>query len=269
MLLQTVLDDLRAEQDELDALVADLPAERWAASTPSEGWTIAHQIAHLAWADDAAVLAITDKPGFLVYLKEVLADPQDHVNRGASAGVSTPPADLLARWRASRAAVLASLRRADAGEKLTWFGPPLNLVSLATVRLMEVWAHGMDIADALGVQRTPTHRLRHIAYLGVRTRDYSFHLKGLTPPDPFRVELTGPDGQLWTWGPPEAEQRVTGPALDFCMVTTHRVHRDDTALVTVGDNAERWLGIAQSFAGPSGPGRPAGRIVSPRDASPR
>src|SRR5690606_30217002 len=45
--LHTVLDDLRAEGDDLDALVATLPDENWALPTPAEGWTIAHQIGHL------------------------------------------------------------------------------------------------------------------------------------------------------------------------------------------------------------------------------
>lgn len=43
--------DLRAESDDLDALVAHLPADRWADPTPAPGWTIAHQIGHLLWTD--------------------------------------------------------------------------------------------------------------------------------------------------------------------------------------------------------------------------
>ncbi|MGB2921622.1 MAG: maleylpyruvate isomerase N-terminal domain-containing protein [Mycobacterium sp.] len=46
-----VVDDLRAESDDLDALVGELSSAQWATATPAPGWTIAHQIAHLLWTD--------------------------------------------------------------------------------------------------------------------------------------------------------------------------------------------------------------------------
>ena len=128
--------------------------------------------------------------------------------------------------------------------------------TMASARIMETWAHGLDIADALGVQRDPTNRLRHIADLGVRTRDHSFSTQGLPVPDgPFRVELTSPSGQRWEWGPPEAAERVSGTGLDFCLLVTQRRHRDDLGLIAVGAAADIWLSIAQAFAGPPGSGR--------------
>jgi uncharacterized protein (TIGR03084 family) len=79
---------------------------------------------------------------------------------------------------------------------------------------------------------------------------------GLTPPQaPIFVEVTAPDNTMWTWGPADAEQRVTGTALDLCLVATQRRHRSDTGLVAVGPDADRWLDIAQAFAGPPGGGR--------------
>jgi uncharacterized protein (TIGR03084 family) len=121
---------------------------------------------------------------------------------------------------------------------------------------METWAHTQDIADALGVIREPTGRLRHIAHLGVSTRGFSYAIRGKTPPPvPVRVELTAPDGAVWTWGPAEAIDRVTGPALDFCLLVTQRRHRDDLALAIEGPAATGWMAIAQAFAGPPGPGR--------------
>ena len=132
----------------------------------------------------------------------------------------------------------------------------MSTASMATARLMETWAHGLDIADALGVVLAPTDRLRHIARLGVRTRDFAFGAHGLTPPaEEFRVELTAPDGGTWSYGPADAPQRVTGPALDFCRLVTQRAHRADLALTATGPDADRWLDIAQAFAGPPGSGR--------------
>ena len=69
------------------------------------------------------------------------------------------------------------------------------------------------------------------------------------------VELAAPDGSTWSFG--EGEQRVTGPAEDFCLLVTQRRHRDDLALTAQGDAADEWLGLAQCFAGPPGPGRPS------------
>jgi len=132
----------------------------------------------------------------------------------------------------------------------------MSAPSMATARLMETWAHGLDIADTLGVKRPATARLRSIAHIGVRTRDFAFSINGLNPPaDPFRVELRAPDGSTWDWGPADADQRVTGTAEDFCMLVTQRRARADLDVHAVGSDAETWLGIAQAFAGPPGPGR--------------
>ena len=254
--LDAVLDELTAEGDELDALVAGLTAEQWVLDTPAKGWTIATQIAHLAWTDDAALLAITDPPAFQAELQKALQAIDTFVDEGAAERAQLPAAELLAGWRDGRARVRAALREVPDGMKIAWFGPPMSAASMATARLMETYAHGQDVADALGVTRPATSRLRSIAHIGVRTRDFAYLVRDLPlPAEPFRVELTGPAGEVWAWGPEDAAQRVSGPALDFCLLVTQRRHRDDTALVTVGDDAAQWLTIAQAFAGPPGPGR--------------
>lgn len=248
--------DLRAESDELDALVADLPAARWAESTPAPGWTIAHQIAHLLWTDHVALAAVTDEAGFAVVLEEAAKNPTGFVDAGAEELARTPPAQLLTDWRQTRARLHEELLAVADGRKLPWFGPPMSAASMATARLMETWAHGLDVADALGVKRPATARLRSIAHIGVRTRDYAFAINGLTaPPDPFRVELRAPDGSPWSWGTQDAAQRVTGSAEDFCMLVTQRRPRSALDVRADGADAEQWLTIAQAFAGPPGPGR--------------
>ena len=248
--------DLRAESDELDALVADLPAARWAEPTPAAGWTIAHQIAHLLWTDRVALLAVTDEAGFGAVLAEAAKDPTGFVDAGAEELATTEPAELLADWRRIRARLHDELLTVADGRKLPWFGPPMSAASMATARLMETWAHGLDVADALGVDRPATGRLRSIAHIGVRTRDFAFTVHGLVPPpEPFFVQLQAPDGSVWEWGPPDAAQRVTGSAHDFCMLVTQRRPRSALDITAVGEDAERWLGIAQAFAGPPGPGR--------------
>jgi uncharacterized protein (TIGR03083 family) len=73
--LSEIVDDLRAESDALDALVAPLAEERWAAPTPAAGWTIAHQIGHLLWTDRGALVAVTDEAAFADVVKTAVNDP--------------------------------------------------------------------------------------------------------------------------------------------------------------------------------------------------
>ncbi|VEG58710.1 TIGR03084 family protein [Mycolicibacterium aurum] len=248
--------DLRAESDDLDALVAALPPEQWALDTPAAGWTVAHQIAHLLWTDRVALTSVTDEAGFAEILGTAAQNPTGFVDAGAEELALVPPGELLADWRATRGALHEALLTVADGRKLPWFGPPMSAPSMATARLMETWAHGLDVADALGVQRAPTARLRSIAHIGVRTRDFAYSVHGLTPPaEPFHVKLCAPDGSEWTWGPEDAAQRVTGSAEDFCMLVTQRRARALLDVVAVGPDAEQWLTIAQAFAGPPGPGR--------------
>jgi uncharacterized protein (TIGR03084 family) len=256
--LAPVLADLEAECAEVDALVAGLPAEQWALATPAAGWTIAHQIAHLGWTDEVAATAVTDPSGFAAVLKDAMGDPYGFVDAAAEQRSTQPPKQLLAGWRAGRTALAEALRGVPDGAKITWFGPPMSAPSMATARLMETWAHGLDVADALGVRRVPTDRLRHVAHLGVRTRDFAFAIRELPlPQEPFRVELAAPSGETWTWGPDDAAQRVAGAALDFCLLVTQRRNRSELDLIAVGPDADDWLAIAQAFAGPPGNGRAA------------
>jgi uncharacterized protein (TIGR03084 family) len=251
-----VVADLRTESDELHALVADLPPARWAEATPAPGWTIAHQIAHLLWTDRVALTAVTDEEGFAAVLAEAAKDPTGFVDAGAEELALSRPGQLLADWRQTRARLHEELLAVAEGRKLPWFGPPMSAASMATARLMETWAHGLDVADTLGVKRPGTPRLRSIAHIGVRTRDFAFSINGLTlPAEPFRVELRAPDGSIWSWGPDDAAQRVTGSAEDFCMLVTQRRPRSALDVHAVGADAEKWLTIAQAFAGPPGPGR--------------
>ncbi|WNF28743.1 TIGR03084 family metal-binding protein [Streptomyces sp. C11-1] len=253
-----VIDDLREEGDELDALVAVLDDVAWRGPTPAAGWTVAHQIAHLAWTDAVALLATTEPERFGDEVARALAAPETFVDEAAEALVADhAPHALLARWRGGRQRLDKALRDAPAGTRIPWYGPPMSVASLATARLMETWAHGQDIADALGVTRTPTARLRHVARIGVRARNYAYAVRGTTPPEEeFRVELRSPGGEVIAYGPEGAAQRVTGPLLDFCLLVTRRAHRADLAVTAEGREADQWLSIAQAFAGPPGPGRP-------------
>ncbi|GAA2399529.1 TIGR03084 family metal-binding protein [Mycolicibacterium llatzerense] len=263
MSVSTLLDDLVAESADLDRLVADLEPAEWKIMTPAPGWTVAHQIAHLAWTDEIALLSATEPSRFVDFVRDGLAAADSvpaFIEAVAAEGAQSEPAELLARWRDGRDKLAAALSKVEPGVKLPWLGPPMSVGSMATARLMETWAHGQDVADALGVQCEPTTRLRHVAHIGVRARGYAFLANGKQAPEAdVRVELKAPDGDIWTWGAEDATDRVTGSALDFCHRVTQRRHRDDLDLVTNGPIADEWLDIAQAFAGPPGAGREPGQ----------
>ena len=263
--LEAVIADLTAEGELIESWVAPLGEAQWRQQTPAEGWDIATTIAHLAWTDEVAVKAAASltpdgKEAWDAVVLDAIGDPTGYVDACAFEMGRLPAPELLERWRHARVALAQALRGFPEGQKMPWFGPPMSPASMATARLMESWAHGVDVADALGIAVEPTDRIRHVAHLGVRTRNFAFGNNGLQPPaDDFRVELTAPSGQTWTWGPEDAAQSVRGSAYDFCLLVTQRRHRADLDLVAEGPDAQTWLEIAQAFAGPSGEGRaPAG-----------
>jgi uncharacterized protein (TIGR03084 family) len=252
--LTQVLDDLAAEGDRLDALVAGLDDDGWHTPTPAPGWDVATQVAHLAWTDDVAFKAATDKAAWDAVVLGAIADPEGYVDAQAHAVAQDP--DLLGRWRRTRADLRATLTAYPRGEKMPWFGPPMSATSMATARLMETWAHSLDVHEGLGAPVEDTDRIRHIAHLGVRTRNFAFGVHGLdVPAEEFRIDLVSPSDDVWTWGPDDAAQTLTGSAGDFCRLVTQRLHRSDTDLVATGADVDRWLDIAQAFAGQPGEGR--------------
>jgi len=251
--------DLAAESAVTRALVAGLDEPGWRTPTPAAGWDIADQIGHLAYFDEAAVRSAVHPGEFRAELA-VQADEGVDADTIAARYRDRTGAQMLAWFESARAGLLTTFANLDPRLRLPWFGPPMSAASSLTARLMETWAHTQDIADALGATREPADRLRHVAHIGVGARAFSYAVRGQAPPDtPVRVELTGPDGTLWIWGPPDAQDRVTGTVLDFCLLVTQRRHRDDLDLIVDGQAAQEWLAIAQAFAGPPGPGRPPRR----------
>jgi len=255
-----VVADLSAEYAELDAIVAALDDAAWSLPTPAPGWTVGDQVRHLAFSDARAREALADPDAFEASKgTNVGAAVQRALDEARSLG----PREVLAWWRDERSSLLHLLEGADPARRVPWYGPPMGVVSFATALLMETWAHGQDVVDAVGATRAPTAPLRHVADIGVRAMPWSFTVHGLAVPDePVRVELRGPDGDAWAWGPDGAASAVRGEALDFCLVVTQRRHPADVRLVVEGPVAEQWMTVAQAFAGPPGAGRSKGQFSS-------
>ncbi|MEO5709373.1 MAG: TIGR03084 family metal-binding protein [Nocardioidaceae bacterium] len=260
--LAAVLADLQAEGDQLDALVAPLAddASGWRRPTPAAGWDVAHQVAHLAWTDDMAVLAATDRDGWDAGVLAALEDPDGFVDAEAARGSDVPAPELLDRWRATRTRLAEVLSEVPEGTRVPWYGPPMSPTSMATARFMETWAHARDVAAALDLELPADDRVRHVVHLGVRTRGFAYATRGLAlPAGDVRVSVTLPSGERVEHGAHDAVASVTGSAHDFALVVTQRLHPEDADLTVVGAEASEWLAIAQAFAGPPGPGREPSR----------
>lgn len=255
--LPALVDDLVAESAALDAVLGGLRPAQWSLDTPAASWTVGDHVSHLAYFDETTLQSLVDPERFRLDAEALTAGGDGFSDRVAAAYHDRPAAELLNWFRDARAALVHAYRAVDPGRRLPWYGPDMKPASSVSARLMETWAHGQDIVDTIGADRVATGRLRHVADLGIRAMLYSYAVNHLLPPtEPITVELNAPEGGRWSWGSADAVNRVSGDALDFCLVVTQRRHPDDTALVVTGAVAQQWISVAQAFAGPAGPGRP-------------
>jgi enediyne biosynthesis protein E11 len=261
--LKDVISDLVAEGEQVDQLVAGLSPTQWQLPTPAPGWTIAHQIAHLAATFRMAALAASDAEAFKAFTSRLSEDFDANVKAALSMYLADPPDVLLARWRADRTAAERALAAAPADQVVPWLVRPLPPAILAAAGMMELFGHGQDIADALGVRPERTDRIKSLVAFAVRVWDFGYLARGIPTPDvEFRFEIVSPSGEPMIFGPAEAVNRISGPAVDFCLLVTRRRHRDDLAVVAEGELANRWLDIAQAYRGPAGQGRLPGQFGS-------
>lgn len=250
-------DDLALETASLVALLDVLTDADWALPSPAPGWSVSDQVSHLAYFDDLSVLAALDRAEFERRRDEGPPDADRITERVAKQFRGMEPTALHEWFLRARAELDAVYRALDPSIRVPWYGPDMSVAAALTARIMETWAHGADIADTVGRPWPVTAALRQVAHLCVRALPNSFRAHGRPEPTaPVRVELLGPDGDLWVWGPDDAADSVFGPAVDLCLVATQRLHPGDAALVVVGPVATEWLEIAQAFAGPPGAGRP-------------
>lgn len=251
--LEQLLTDLGAETAVFRGWIDGLANSDWARPTPAVGWSIGDQVSHLAYFDDMAVLAATDADAFRRGVEEAIADVDGYTARIAEQHRSRTPAELAEWFVHSRANFATTFSAIDPKARIPWYGPDMSATSMVTARIMETWAHGQDVVDALGFgvdARPPTDRLRHIAFLGCATRGWSYAVRGLeAPTTAVRVELTLPSGAVFEHGDAGAPDAVRGSALDFCLVVTQRRNVADTELAVAGAAAAEWLSIAQCFAG--------------------
>jgi len=240
----SVIDDLVAEQDRLETILDGLDDEAWSSPSGAPGWSVADVVLHLAQTEEAVVATATGVTSLGAWRAGASVDEQaENMVRAERAA----PATVFDRWRIARRAAVAAIEAADPDVRLAWAAAPLKPATLATTRLAEHWAHGLDITEPLGIPYPDTDRLRHVAWLGHATLPYAFAVAGQEPHD-VRCELIAPDGSTWHFGPEDASSAITGPAGAFCRVGAQRLKPEESGLVATGPYAAAALRVVRNYA---------------------
>jgi len=241
----TIFDDLVAEQDRLEDILSGLDETQWLSPSGAVGWTVADVVLHLAQSEEGVRATVSGtgrdlRPEAGIGVDEAM----DRLVRAER----TTPAEVFERWREARRAAVAALRSADPGHPLTWVEAPLKPATLATTRLAEHWAHGLDVTEPLGIGLPDTDRLRHVAWLAHRSLPYALARTG-GPAHEVRCELTAPDGtDVWTYGPAGAESSISGPAGAFCRVAAQRLAPAESGLRAEGPHGAAALKVLRTYA---------------------
>jgi uncharacterized protein (TIGR03084 family) len=241
-----IFEDLAAEQDRLEGILAGLDEARWMSASAAAGWTVTDTVLHLAQTEELVEASITGRELRTGFGAASGGDTVDELADRAVRMERAAPAEVFARWRRARLAALAALQGADPGQQVPWVAGTMKPATLATTRLAEHWAHGLDITGPLGIDFPDTGRLRHVAWLAHRTLPYALTQAG-QPPAEVRCELTAADG-LWEFGKPDAESSITGPAGDFCRVAARRLDPADSALKAAGPHGATALRVVRTYA---------------------
>lgn len=254
--MREILSDLVAEQQSLDQFLQRIHERDWKLPTPAKGWTIHDTVSHLAYTETFAAEVIAR--GQEVIDEAHLTDVDEWTQRGVTEGRSKRYQEVIEWWRNGRADVVDALSRMDARDRVPWVINSMSAKAFATLRLMETWAHGLDIRAAMEGRLPVTEddeevdadspRLRHVAWLAHRMLPYAFAEAGEDyPAGGIRLQLMGPKYASWVFGPTDAENIIRGAAAEFCRVAVHRLDASETGLKAVGDSAEIALRVVRAY----------------------
>lgn len=246
--------DFKIESDSLYQLLQTLDEKILEQTTQFKGWTINDIVQHLHFFNYAASLSLNDEKGLL----ELLADLRASQVRGETMLSFTNKQLkgirgelLLELWQKFYNEMTGTFKNANPKTRVKWAGPDMSVLSSITARLMETWSHGQAVYDVLGVVRRDRDYIRNIVILGNNTFEWAFHNRKKSAPrcKPF-LRLVSPSKKIWEFNQPSEENFIEGAATEFCQVVSQTRNIQDTKLAVVGTTANKWMSIAQCFAGP-------------------
>src|SRR3954453_1668863 len=117
--MNELVDDLQAETDALASLLRPLDAAGWDTPTPAAPWTVRDQISHLAYFDEAVVVAATDPDRFRAERSEAL-DVDDFTQKIAERHRQTPGSEALAWFVKARQDMISAFSALDPSTRVPW-----------------------------------------------------------------------------------------------------------------------------------------------------
>lgn len=249
--------DFKAESDSLASLLQTADAAVFETVTQFKDWTIDDVIGHLHLWNVAAMATLESREAFQALIAGVTRQFREGKNHIEAQRVWLDETqngirgrDLFDAYRRFYPILASAYSDADPQARVAWAGPDMSTQSKIIARQMETWAHGQEIFDCLGQDRTEGDRIRNIAHLGVTTYGWTFRNRKEEPPSPKPyVRLTAPSGAIWDWNEPQDDNTVIGSAVEFAQIVTQTRNVADTSIKTIGDSALRWMAVAQCFAG--------------------
>jgi uncharacterized protein (TIGR03084 family) len=254
--MREILSDLVAEQQALDQFLQRINERQWELPTSAPGWSIKDTVSHLAYSERFAARVLAEGAAALDGVE--LADIDQWTALGVKEGRQMRYQQVIEWWRNSRADVVDALSRMDGSDRVPWLAGEMSARAFATVRLMETWAHGLDIKDAMeGLltysededdPTTDTPRIRHVAWLAHRMLPFAFAQAGEEYPESgIRLELMGPSYSRWVFGPEDAGDIIKGIAGEWCRIAVHRMESTASSLKTEGDKAETAIKVVRTY----------------------
>jgi uncharacterized protein (TIGR03084 family) len=241
------VDVLDAEHAELAGVLSGLSRRQWDSETPAAGWSIKDSLSHLADTEVIARHTATGGPRALAF--EIERTKGAVIESGVEIGRSMSGDAVGAWFSAASEYNRAALRRVDTGLRVPW-GLGMSWRTFVTARLMEAWAHGLDIRAALGRPANDTARLKHIAWLSLSSLPYAFRVAQveMSTKRSLRLELEGPAGEQWRIGPEDATDTIRGQAGVWCRRAVQRIRPDQASdLELQGPLAELAFANARCF----------------------
>jgi uncharacterized protein (TIGR03084 family) len=222
------LDAFEAEQRDLEELLQSLTDDDWSRPTPAAGWDVRDQVSHLADTEELAHDTATGGRRQINVEVEDYESADAFTMAGCRRGREMSPREVLQWWLDAAARNRAALRSLDPTARVPW-GLGMSLQAFGAARLMEHWAHGLDIRAAVGRPGADTTRLHHVAWIGARALPYAFSVAHVTPPadSTLRLDLVDPTGESWSFGPDGASDRIEGSMGEWCRLAVQRIRRRD------------------------------------------
>jgi len=246
MVVRAILSDLVAEEQSLDQFLQRINPRAWQKTTVHHGWSIQGVVSHLADSEDYAHNALGEGGSRLSDI-ESFGSMAALNEAGIAKGAGMRPQDAIEWWRGARAKVVEELSRRKADDRVPWFYGDMSAKSFATARLMETWAHGLDLYAAVGEEPEDTIRLRHIAWLAWAMLPHAFGEAGLDYPEPVRLEVLGPQYSKWVFGPEDSGQVIKAQAGEWCRVAVHRLGLAEAGTIkTTGALAEQAVKVVRA-----------------------